>query len=1231
MVFSSFVKLFHHSEKISFFQSAYPYLKSNNLTKFHTFFNTSWRSKYPHASAASSSERFLGIDAGHYGLYYSIFNRDVDRRRSRRNSVHVPLTSNIMKELLDNSYDIDKSSRFFILRIKKDLHIDIDGLKALSKQYLSALTSGGITVQARYLSTHSPLAIELSQPQEDQAEKLKDPTHSLHTNLINQIVTAFTTHTSPLDLNIIYPLYQSLKRNDLTLLSIEEYNMVLKSIADRSLNSEITASAIESKLTVLLTVYQDILEASKHEHLKPNDETFCIVLGQLFRGSNDTWDLSRSLTPYTRVASLQHSKEYAKLGLDLFQSIKSKSSDNFSVIIPELVRVLVNHKDQVAKALFDDIMALAPNHKSGEFFVDLINLLRYTADSVESKLTGINALYEAFKAQAVNDASLEAYEYELYSAVIATCAETGNLPVATKFLDTILLDYKAMKGAHGKSSGVHVPSKAQLSAVMSSYVSALLNIGQVDKAHNLINTFNQIDYLPELTVQVLNDAVNALLGRLNTMQDVDAVRSHYDSVWKLYVRLAIRKDYHLQTISQPCRESLMVTGIKLGDHDRVFQLIKELLLKNHMIKDINVLRMCCSYLYSGYETNRDQRYYLDLLWTLVDGQAEYYNDDNLNTLLSELVPCIIHDGHRHTLELVLNSLTIRNAFYTFDLQNDNVYGIYKVSQLLFSFLESTTLHDTEKVKVLNMLCLVSNQFHDAENHYIELQPELVEFKQQLASQITALMNECEAKEGFQLSSVMSEACVSLDIPVNSALMTTSSGPIDFSAYDIDISSYLNVNYKVGVTRFLDSFRRGFGFNYRTWNILINQSFVHEVLERKKSITTQSFIQRILSLQLSLGAKTSLLIRLVSLNSDTVNIAALKELATTSLTGEHPLNQTEFLTTLMSALMQSPNVYARKLSVELFPSLYKINSDYLWVGRYMSMLVKFRSYEGVEQSFKSVPSILDLESLSKINNVELITAIIRFFNFKRDYESCQTLVNSLTNLEIKNHPLVREQIMNFHLTFDKVDGSTEVSDSDFLAFYKSLSSHNESGALSSGPQLSSIVTAILSQPNFKQSLQIALENANVIVRSKKLFVDQALTQLVRAGVINHDTDSSQDSLIKRFEMFLRCLRGLNIRSLTESHLESMLMFLTITKSRETLNFLLQRLFNGDQMADLVRLGLLEFVISESAKKPLVELLSSSAAFVDDPSMSLTINTYKQQSNIRATATMDFETNLRGMLA
>ena len=102
-----------------------------------------------------------------------------------------------------------------------------------------------------------------------------------------------------------------MKRNDLKLPSIDVYNIVLKSILNRSLNSELTLDSIEGKLTVLLTVYQDILAAG----IKPNKETYNIVVTALLKGSLQCLDIPTD-NIYNTMKSMVNLKNLPKFVLN---------------------------------------------------------------------------------------------------------------------------------------------------------------------------------------------------------------------------------------------------------------------------------------------------------------------------------------------------------------------------------------------------------------------------------------------------------------------------------------------------------------------------------------------------------------------------------------------------------------------------------------------------------------------------------------------------------------------------------------------------------------------------------------------------------------------------------------------------------------------------------------------------------------------------------------------------
>lgn len=1279
MVFSSFVKRFQHSEKISFFQSAYPHFKSHNLTKFHTFFNTSWRSKYPHASAALSGTNYLGIDAGHYGLYYTIFNRDLDRKRSPSQPLHLPLTTNIVRELFNSTEEIDKSTRFFILQTKRDIDCDIDYLRNISQQYLSTFSPVASSVQTRYFSTSARKLSEKDgkslpvdrtlrdiedarEAETDQLETEEAIAASFSSSLVDQIVTAYTQHTSPVDLNIIYPLYQSLKRNELTLPSITEYNMVLKAVAARELDSNLSNEDIERKLTTLMTVYQDILlvSASANDvNLKPNKETFDVVLRELFQGANQSWAGAEAQCHYAREVSLTRSKEYAKLGADLFFSISDRSCLDLSAILPLLVSLLVNHPELVSGSIFKDMLLMIPDERSGAFHVDLVRFCKLAPGLSDEVLQHVMTFYNDFKDKAQHDHSLVPYEYDMYSAIIATCVARDNLPVATKFLDTILIDYKELKAVSGKGHDLRVPSKSQVSSVMSAYIGALNHI-DLTKSTELVQTFSKVPYLPELMVVALNDTINALLARLESISTPEAFHTEYETIWRLYVRLAIRKDYHTTTLSLLCREGLLVVCIKLGHHDRVFQLIKEILLKNHLVHDLDVLRMCCSYLSAGYLANREQKYYIDLLWTLIDGQAEHYPGEHKNAFLLEFSPCLLADAEKHSLDLALNSTTIRAAFDNFDLQRDNVYGLFQVSKMFFACLDKTELTDIERFKMLSLLCQLSNQFTDTENHYVSLHPELVNFKSTLAERISSLFQVCEATSNFQMTGVVAAACMALDIPLKQKIENHLMEHPDVTVYDLDVSFHLNVNYKVGLARFVKLFREGYNFSFRTWNTVINSS-LEKMLKKKSPISAKQFVGRFMALQNTNDEKGHICDRLLSLNSDVVNIALLNELQG-SLDKTSPLLRTEVLVKVVKALEHSQNIYTRSIFDSLFEKVYLLNSQLKWVGEYLKLLVDTRNFEQFATVMKACPQILSNAKSSENRSIELTILLLRYYCYERDFSSFTVLID-LLEPQVRNKPEIAAQLVNFHL----LKGQTNTAESleasaPFVSFFKSLNetegilktSQNEDEIeafksaeydyidniypkveLSAAPKphmdITSLALVVLSQQSSSDIVRVAMDNIKPILKSKTEFVQKALDAFLRAGVINHELGVSQSVLIQRFELFLYCLRALNIRSLNDEHLDWMIKFLTITGCDERVNTIVNKLVCNGQIADLVRFERLEFSITESSKQRLVEQLAASANYMLDPISAFTLKSFANHSPQAELPERDFELGVRGMLA
>ena len=244
-----------------------------------------------------------------------------------------------------------KKTKFFILKLNQDIQSNIDELKKYTYSLLSilnavapnqrfaSLSASGMSFcplgQVRNFSTFCPKHRKVEAdainnvsapviPKIDNiVNEITAETPSLRTdtdgsfesnflhNQIAAITSTYSSYTDASELNIIYPLYQSLKRNDLTLPSIQLYNIVLSSIEKRALDSEFTLEAIENKLTNLLTVYQDILSSGN----KPDTETYNLIIRNLLQGNLDCLHLESS-NQYQYFATYKRAQEFCQISIE---------------------------------------------------------------------------------------------------------------------------------------------------------------------------------------------------------------------------------------------------------------------------------------------------------------------------------------------------------------------------------------------------------------------------------------------------------------------------------------------------------------------------------------------------------------------------------------------------------------------------------------------------------------------------------------------------------------------------------------------------------------------------------------------------------------------------------------------------------------------------------------------------------------------------------------------------
>lgn len=1290
MVFANFIKLAQRSEKIQFFLSSYPYLNSNSLIQFNNFFNTRFFNEDPHPS--STSRRFLSIDSGHYGLYYAIFNHDGEKNNNNYNNNNQTAC---LHDLAGNTHHdciyVDEGSRFFISKINQDIFHNIVHLKGITRDYLSTLAiirpkHCTAICPKRHFSTAKIQAVptpEIPVQEEVKPEEIPFETTLLHTQT-KQIHDIFHNYSSPEELNMIYPLYQSLKRNDIRFPSIELYNIVLMSINNRSLDSEQTTEDIESKLTNLLTVYQDTLMATASEAnqcLKPDFNTFSIVLQGIFQGSIDTIKLGNlSQMPQAKYnETFVKAQEYCQLGLDLLMSIKNPENLHLDAFLPNLITILNIHPNLINKDILQRLLSLSESDcQDPQYYIGLVSLSKYFRFFEEINMNNeetynfITSVYDRYKSLAVKHDFSSASEYQIYSVLIQSLVQNNNFALATKFLDKILQDYKCQVDSNhsSKLNASIAPSKKQVSDVISVYLESIIHLGSLDnlnKAYNLLNKFKEVPYIPELSVSLYNEMINNFIHQYNLLESekssvnnqsrlseiLDIQKSYYNTIWKLYNYLAIRKDYQSLGSSNltslminnkkiGCRDFLLSFSVDLGDHEKVFQLIKEILLKNHLVYDMNVLKKTCSYLYHGSKVNNNQ-YYFDLLWNLIETQSSHYDmkSQNFNQYLSETVNFLImvdNEGrsNNHSIDLLLNSLMINKAFKDFRLQSDNIYGLLMVSKLLMSYINQNMarLDAVRLFKIAQYQSYLINEFEDTENYYMELSEEIKNFKLELEQNFKTIITLSKTFNDFKYSNDMIDACRNFDeinLVINNSEVSVKEIDLD---YNLNLSYLLNINYNVGVERFVELFKKGYKFSELTWATIINQNFLTEVLEKNSTIKIDLFVNRILSLNLDHSKRTQLLLSLIGYNIDKINIHVLK-----TLMNQHQdvLQNDIVLLTLARSLSTSDNKYFGQIVGDNFSALFAINPSRLWLDEYFKYLIKNNKesmvYDFINSDVSTFIYGLDLKN-SKIDQSYFETISNVFFKLNKIDEFATMFKHYISSPGDQDILLASNKLLGVFMNYYIRSGSYQLALSKFAnvsktsrnllelsQFSRFMNSmiNSEAFKIQHYESVSEVCYEALVSGEAKSMGEIFTLNKKLIENNKEEFINTVFKTLTSAAELNTSLGVSNDKVTKVFQNFIKSLKMISFTDMSTDNLINAIKFFMNSNSGNLLNVLVNKLINQEtySFAKLINFYFLDVTINNAkheGNKLLLALKSGFEKLNDSINLQLIDDFYRENSKL-----------------
>lgn len=1183
MVFSTFVKhakAHSAASKPQFFESSYPYLRNYNaLVNFEAFFQkTAFGNGGPHPS--NTSDQFFGIDHGHYGLYYTMFNNDGDKRKKYPiNYEHRDESQQHSGQKHDDLLTSDQWETFFILKVARETFDNVKSLHLISKKFLSPtqlpVKPFQVICPRRYFSAQAnpqrseqkPVIVEPAVETETEPVVVVD---SFVSDLLNSQASQILALYQANQLNSIFPIYQSLKRNDISLPSVELYNIVLQSINDRPCDNMATSiSQIESKLTNLLTVYQDLITLSS---LKPTMETYNIVLDGLFSGCKESINIvSDPLTPqHVSSEALMRSKEFLKIATDLFQCIQHPNQAFQDSTMVNMVSCLCIHPDLITFDLFEKIRSNAVHHPI--YYISLISSIPFLNQSKEDAYKMIEEEFTNYKTsfeQAKHGADLPAAaEFPVYSSVVQSLIKTGNLPHATKFVDDILNDYKHLVIKEDFSAQEDLNTftkKYDISLLVSTYIKTLSEV-DLPKSLEVLQMFNKVPFVPEFSIEVYNSLINKLILEFRQTSD----SATYSLIWKLHSYIAIRKDYHtsevindyefpLRSLDIPnAREGLLSVSIDIGDHERVFLIIKELLLKNHMIKDFNIFRKLLSYLHNGsyYEPHKINKYYFELMWNIIESQSSHYSNQ-LNYYLSGVVQFITTKvaNDNTSIKMLLNSPFIKNTFMKFRLESDNIYGVMNVTRDIML----TNLDDdvAQLYRSIQLQSYILNELEETESYYLELSEEILQFKKSLREIFASLVLQNYQRIGFGNDII--ETCKSINFEIPEALNTME---VFSTESMVNLSFQLNVNYSTGLDKFIDSFKQGFTFNYDTWKIILNSQFATEVLQCNEKIKIETLIDRIYQLSLDKQQLNELLIQLISLNNERVNIQFLKMMIEGERIADDPLIK------LFQFWKLTENVYFRNLIQENFEEtlLQGCKNKNRVIDEYLKGLTAHNEFQTVVDFFKERSLTLNTEKSIDLSIIEsVLNSFIELHDLKsfdkvfRQYFSAskQTSSQVVMSLLIKycTYKGLYNIVLNkFASKFTKASETRELI--YFNQFMKSLNEETTIKSVGGGLSIKELTYQIISSKKLSEMKELYSSNLNFIKYNKDEIISEAIGAFVSSSTILEG--KSSPAVYTRFQTFLSFLKSAKLDTLSTSHLISVIKFYSIIGREDLVNVLLNKI-------------------------------------------------------------------------
>lgn len=667
----------------AFFDSSFNYIKQNSqLVSFETLSqNAGKKFPNPHPSNSATSN-YLQLDFNNNNI--ATFQDDENNNALNLEPHKLKNPLNIMLPL--NQGHVILSINSYQLIHQKLPNVDLN--KIIKNTKRSFNTKQFNSDKIIELREEKPEVLKFYQPSiEDELPPKEQNAKTFLLQQTSEIETAFKLG----QFEKINSIYMAIKRNNL-IPSLETYELILKSICLRTIDD-----SLDDKLSILLNVYQDLIQ----QKLKPNCEIYSIIINELLQSS-----INSSINPKLST----NGGDFFKIAIDIFNASNCLNIQQYDLKIIEKILIgmnfypgLINHKSLI------EILSKQNNFvKNSIYYTSLINYCKFTQDSKMAI-----SLYEEFKVNSLNDKNLYNDQFKIYSNFISTLVSTGEIQLATKFLDRILTTIKNFDNYESK-----------ISNLLSSYLLSLSKIN-FEKSLEIWSQFNSIDWIPEFSYEFYSNFLNDSL-----------LFNDYKSSLKLYNYMcALPRSSKPQTVENflitPSNDLVLSEFLKLSieknDKSTVLKLIKESFIRNASFS-LNIYPILFKYL------NNEE-----LIVKIIN------NHGISNSKPFEFLDYLTKNIPNLSLHSISKTLYFKKLInlYTMD-KLENFNGFYSIFNSIFKQRDLSNDELFESIELLSPLVL---EFHDLNNYYTEFGThETIKFKNDLTQYYKSLINELDTKD-----------------------------------------------------------------------------------------------------------------------------------------------------------------------------------------------------------------------------------------------------------------------------------------------------------------------------------------------------------------------------------------------------------------------------------------------------------------------------------------------------